>query len=706
VKIRLNRGRGFLHTQVLPVKEIYLILKIILMSCRTVLSFFIGLILTLSCCNSPKLVSKEDILVADLDSAINPADDFFEYTNGGWFKKNPIPPDRSFWGTTAMDYEDNLTRLKGLNERAASENAAHGTTDQKIGDFWITAMDSDKIETSGLKPLQFYLDKINEIKDVNSVVTVIAELEKIGSNKLFSCNVYQDEKNKNSMKYTFGQGGLGLPEREYYLKNDSTTVNIRNSYMTYITKLLMLSGEDSGFAKTAGENILELETNLAQASQKSEDTNSIWNYNKVAIHDLKNICSTIDWSTYLENVGVKNCDSVIVYQIPFFKALKNILKSTPINDWKEFLKFHLLDNFSDALPDEYGIETFHFNQLLGGAKERSARWKRVIDMENDVLGELLGKLYVKEYFSDNVKQRYSDLVESLKTAMKERISRVTWMSDSAKQNAYIKLAAMSKKVGYPDKWKDFSALNIGKESYVQNLLNSRLWWHNYQINKLDKPVNSAEWNMPPQINNGYYDGAKNEIVLPAAFFIFHGLSDNEIDDAMLYGYAGIKIGHEIGHAFGDGGRLYDEKGNMMNGWTKKDDQEFNARADKLIKQYSEYEPVKGYHINGVNTVGENMANLCGELIAIDAFKKTNEFKAGENINGKTPLQRFFLANAFKWRIFPRQELLISSLFTDGHSPPKYGMNGTLVNIDDFYIAFNVKPGNKMYKTDSLRIRIW
>lgn len=676
------------------------------MICRKLLCFFSGILLLASCSNSRRNIRVNDILTRDIQTTINAADDFFEYTNGGWFKNNPIPPDRSFWGTTAMDYEDNLTKLKVLNEKAASTNAANGTTDQKIGDFWITAMDSAKTESIGLKPLQLYLNKINEIKDINSFVTVIAELEKIGSNKLFSCNVYQDEKNNNSMKYTFSQGGIGLPAREFYFKNDSTTVNIRNKYTKYITKLLILSGQDSGLASTAREKIMKLETNLAQASQKPEDTASIWNYNKVAFHDLKNICPAIDWSTYLENAGVKNHDSVIVYQVPFFKALNNILKSTPINDWKEFLKFHLLDNFSDALPDKYGSETFHLNQLLGGAKERSAKWKRVIDMENEVIGELLGQLYVKEYFSEHVKQRYSDLVEALRIAMRERISRVSWMSDSAKQNAYIKLASMRKKVGYPDKWKDFSALNIGKESYIQNLLNSRIWWHNYQINKLGKPVNSDEWDMPPQINNGYYDGAKNEIVLPAAFFSFHGLSDDEIDNAILYGYAGIKIGHEIGHAFGDGGRIYNEKGSMMNGWTKKDEEEFNARADKLIKQYNDYEPVKGYHINGANTVGENMANLCGELIAIDAFKKTNEFKTGERKDGKTPLQRFFLANAFKWRIFPRQELLISSLLADGHSPPKYAMNGTLVNIDDFYIAFNVKQGNAMYKADSARVRIW
>lgn len=673
---------------------------------RKLFFFFTSLILIMSCRNSIKLGSKEDVLVKDLDSSINPADDFFEYTNGGWFKKNPIPPDWNFWGTTAMVGEDIMIRVKNLNEKAAASHDAIGITDQKVGDFWTTAMDSVKTESFGLKPLGLYLDKINGIIDFKSFWKVIAELQKIGSNEFFYNDVDPDEKNSKVMRYTFGQGGIGLPEREYYFKDDSVTVNIRDKYKKYITKLLILSGEDLGIAETAGKKILELETSLARVSKKRADTSSIWNYNKVATHDLKKICADIDWSSYLDSIGVKNCDSVIVYQAPFFKALNNILKATPIKDWKEYLKFHLLVDFADALPDAYGVEAFRFNQLLGGAKERMVRWKRVIGMENEMMGELVGQLYVKEYFSDKARQRYSDLVEALRGAMKDRIRNLTWISDTTKQKALIKLAALHEEVGYPDKWKDFSALKIGKESYTKNLLNLRAWWHNYQLDKLGKPANQNEWGLPPQWNNGYYDPRYNEIVLPAAFFIFHGLSDDEIDDAELYGYAGIKIAHEIGHGFDNGGRLFDENGNLKNWWTKKDEEGFNKRADKLIKQFNEYEPIKGYHVNGAATLDENIANLCGELIALDAFKKTNEFKGGKMKDGKTPLQRFFLANAFKWRIFSRKESLISGLLTDSHSPPKFGMNGTLVNVDDFYIAFNIKPSNKMYKADSLRVRIW
>ncbi|HXS54852.1 MAG TPA: M13 family metallopeptidase [Hanamia sp.] len=567
--------------------------KLKYMNSKKLLYFFTALLLLIGCTSKKNIVTK-DVLVEDLDSAINPADDFFEYTNGGWFKKNPIPPDWNFWGITAIVREDIMMRLKTLNEEAAGRRGAIGSTDQKVGDFWTMAMDSIKTDSLGLKPLEQFIEKINGITDLTSFADAIAELQKVGSNKLFNNDVSQDEKNSNVMIYTLSQGGIELPEREYYFKDDSATVNIRNKYKKYITKLLILSGEDSGIAQTAGRRILEIETNLAQISQKVADTNSIWNYNKVGVPDLKKICGVIDLSSYLDKIGIRNCDSVVVYQIPFFKALNHILKTTPIRDWKEYLKFHLLDDFADVLPDAYGIEAFNFKQLFGGAKRRMVRWKRVIEMEDDMMGELVGKLYVKKYFSDKARQRYSGLVEALRDAMEDRIRNLNWMSDSTKQRALIKLAALRKEVGYPDKWKDFSALKIGRESFAKNVLNLRRWWHDYQLDKLGRGPDHNEWGVAPQMNNGYYDAGNNEIVLPAAFFIFHGLSDDEIDDAELYGYAGIKIGHEIGHGFDNGGRHTDENGHLKNWWTKKDENEFNKRADKLVKQFNEYEPIKGY----------------------------------------------------------------------------------------------------------------
>ena len=362
--------------------DVDLILKInFFMNCRKLLYFFAGMLLFVSCNNSGKDVSKKDILIDNLDTTINPADDFFDYANGGWIKNNPIPSDKSAWGIGPIVYEENLRRLKNIIEKAVSANASDGTADQKIGDFWIAAMDTEKIEAQGLIPLQPYFDKINHISDIKSFVAAITELEKIGSNTLLNDFVEEDEKKSNVMSYKFSQGGIGLPDREYYFKNDSTTINIRNEYMNYIGKVLTMSGEDSGVARNAAKNIFAIETKLAKASQKREDWDPVKNYNKIDIKDLPKLCTTIDWTSYLNNIGVRNIDSVIVYQPGFLKALKNIIPSTPINDWKEYLRFHLINDFAEDLPAQYGIEAFHFNQFFSGAKERTTRWKRVMDSE-------------------------------------------------------------------------------------------------------------------------------------------------------------------------------------------------------------------------------------------------------------------------------------------------------------------------------------
>ncbi|MER3464643.1 MAG: M13 family peptidase, partial [Chitinophagaceae bacterium] len=340
------------------------------------------------------------------------------------------------------------------------------------------------------------------------------------------------------------------------------------------------------------------------------------------------------------------------------------------------MKFQLVNDFAGALPDRFGIEQFNFFKLLSGAKERRPRWKRAIQSEEGAMGELLGQLYVKEFFSDTAKKRYSDMVEAIRDALKDRISKLTWMSDSTKQKAYIKLAAMKKKVGYPDKWKDFSAMQIGKESYVQNLMNANMWWHNYNMNKLGRPVDRDEWDMTPQTYNAYYNPSNNEIVLPAGIFTVPGKRDSELDDALVYGYAGAStIGHEITHGFDDEGRQFDEKGNLKSWWTKKDEEEFNKRAQVMVKQFNEYEPIKGYHINGKATLGENIADLGGILLGIEAFQNTEQYKKNQTINGMTPMQRYYLGYALGWLGQIRDEQLRNRLLTDVHSPAKYRVNG-------------------------------
>ena len=675
-----------------------------------VLCFAAIALVTISSCNTKEksATTKKDFLADNLDTTASPAEDFFQYANGGWIKKNPIPNDQAAWGIGNLVNEENLNRLKSINEKAATSKAAAGTADQKIGDFWKTAMDSAKIEQLGLKPLQPWFDKINAITDVKSLLTTVAELKKVGSSTLFADFVAQDDKNSDVMAYKLWQGGIGLPERDYYFNPDPSVANIRNEYVKYIGKILTMAGDDSVAAGAAAKNIMTLETRLAKSSRKLEDLRDDYrNYNKMAVADLPKLSTNIDWANYFGISDVKNIDSVIVGQPEFFTTLNQELKSTPIGVWKSYVRFNLINDFAATLPDRFGIEAFNFNKLFSGAKERRPRWKRVLQNENSLMGELLGQLYVKEFFSEAAKKRYEDMVEAIRDALKNHITELTWMSDSTKQKAFAKLAAMKKKVGYPDKWKDFSAMEIGTESYVQNVINANKWWHNYNYSKLGKPVDRNEWDMSPQTYNAYYNPSNNEIVLPAGIFTVPGYMDNELDDALVYGYAAAStIGHEITHGFDDQGRKYDSKGNLSKWWTDKDSIEFSNRAKLIIKQFGEFEPVKGFHINGDATQGENIADLGGIVLGLEAFKKTEQYKKGEKINGLTPVQRYFLGYALGWLGQEREEVLRNQVMTDVHSPAKYRVNGPFADVEDFYTAFNIKPGNKMYRTDSLRVRIW
>jgi putative endopeptidase len=658
--------------------------------------------------NSSPTTAKPDILAANLDSTVKPGDDFFEYANGGWLKKNPIPGEQSSWGIGNLVIEENLKRLKEISEKAAASNAAIGSNDQKIGDFWSMAMDSAKIEADGLKPIQPLLDKVNAITDVKSLLNTVSELKKIGSNTLFSDYVYQDAKKSDVMAYNLTQGGLGLPEREYYFKTDSATINIRNEYVKYMAKILSMAGEDATVAATAAKNILALETKLANASRKIEDLRDPYkNYNKMAITDLGKMAGNVDWVSYLKNTGVQKVDSVIVGQPEFFTALNDALAKTPISDWKQYVKFNLISDMSAVLPDAYGDVTFNYSKLFSGAKVRKPRWKRAIQMEEDAMGEMLGQLYVKEFFNETAKQRYTTMVEDIRQALKDRIAKLDWMSDSTKQKAYVKLASVKSKVGYPDKWKDFSTMDIGKESFAKNYMNSRLWWHHYNYSKLGKPVDRDEWDMYPQTYNAYYNPSNNEIVLPAGIFTVPGYRDEELDDAVVYGYGGAStIGHEITHGFDDEGRQFDEQGNLKSWWTKTDEAAFTKRADVMVKQFNEYEPVKGYHINGKASLGENIADLGGILLGAEAFKKTKQFKENKNISNLTPMQRYYMGYALGWLSQTREEQQRSRLLTDVHSPAKYRVNGPFVDVDEFYTTFNIKPTDKMYRADSLRVKIW
>ena len=664
----------------------------------------------MACNQEPKKAetAKPDVLAVNIDSTIKPGEDFFQYANGGWIKKNPIPGEQSSWGIGNLVIEENLKRLREISEKAAASKAAAGTNDQKIGDFWTMAMDSAKIEADGLKPIQPLLDKVNAITDIPTMLSTVAELKKLGSSTLFSDFVSQDAKKSDVMAYQLWQGGITLPEREYYFKNDSATIHIRDEYTKHISKMLSMAGEDTAKAAAAAKNILALETKLATASRKIEDLRDPYkNYNKMAITDLGKMAGSVDWVNYLKNTGVNSVDSVIVGQPEFFNALNTALSATPIDVWKQYIRFNLLNDMAGVLPDAYGNQAFQFNKLFSGAKERKPRWKRAIQMEEGAMGEMLGQLYVKEFFNEKAKKRYTDMVEAIREALKDRIAKLTWMSDSTKQKAYTKLATIKSKVGYPEKWKDFSSLQISRESLAKNYMNANVFWHNYQYNKLGKPVDRDEWDMTPQTYNAYYNPSNNEIVLPAGIFTVPGYRDEELDDAVVYGYGGAStIGHEITHGFDDEGRQFDEKGNLVSWWTKTDEEAFTKKAAVMVKQFDDFEPIKGYHINGKATLGENIADLGGILLGIEAFKKTAQYKENKPISNLTPMQRYFLGYSLGWLGHTREEQLRSRLLTDVHSPAKYRVNGPFVDVDEFYSTFSVKPGDAMYRPDSLRVRIW
>ena len=666
----------------------------------------------LNACNSGSNNTEEkpavDILASHLDTTVKPSDDFFEYANGGWLKKNPIPASESGWGIGNIVQDTIYDRLKTINENAVKADAESGTVTQKIGDFWQSAMDSVALNKAGISPLQPDIDKINAIKNINDLINEAAELKMKGVRCLFSDDVSQDDKNSEMMIYRLDQGGLGLPNRDYYFKTDARTQNIRKAYKEYLLKTFMQFGNDSTAAQKNVNAVYALETKLAAASRKLQDLRDPYrNYNKMAVVQLDKLTPNISWSNYTKEIGINHLDSVVVGQPEFYTALNAAITTTPLSDWKAYLKFHLIQRFSGYLDSVSFNNAFTYSQNLSGAKEPRPRWKRVLDAEQNAMGEALGQLFVKQYFNATAKKRYSDLVENIRDAYKDRIKKLTWMSEATKEKALYKLSKITRKVGYPDKWKDFSALKIDKGPYVLNMERANTWWHNYNIDKLGKPVDRSEWDMTPQTYNAYYNPSNNEIVLPAAIFAVPGYSDAQLDDALVYGYAAAStIGHEITHGFDDQGRQYDAEGNLKNWWTVRDSTEFSDRAKKIINQFNEFNPVDTLHINGTATQGENIADLGGMLLGLDAFKKTDAYKKNEKIGGLTQLQRYFLGYALGWLYEERKERLANQVMTDVHAPAKERVNGPVVNVPEFYEAFDVKPGDKMYRPDSLRVKIW
>lgn len=667
-----------------------------------------AIVVLFAACTPKSETKKSDIIVDNLDTTTSPRDDFFQYAQGGWIKNNPIPDDETGWGIAYLIQEELYDRLLKINEQALKSNAKSGI-DRQIGDFWYSGMDTTNIEKQGVKPLQPELDKIAALRSKQDVMSLAAEMHTYGVGVFFGEGVSQDDMNSEQMAYILWQGGIGLPNRDYYFNTDERTTNIRNAYPDYVTKLFVLTGVDEQTAKQKADRVIAFETELAKKSKKLEDLRDPYaNYNKMAISNLKSISPTIDWTSVLQKIGVKHIDSVIVGQPQFITQLDALVANTDMETLKDYMSFHLVRSFAGYLSSDFVNANFDFySKQIYGAKENKPRWKRVLAAEEDVIGEALGQLFAKEYFNEKAKKRYEDIVENVRDAYKARIEHLDWMTDSTKQKALQKLASITKKVGYPDKWKDFSSLKITRDAYVLNIINANKWWNDYELNKLGKPVDRSEWSMTPQTYNAYYNPSNNEIVMPAGIFTVPGYRDEELDDALVYGYAAAStVGHEITHGFDDEGRKYDAYGNLKNWWTKQDEEEFNNRAQLLVNQFNAFMPIDTMHINGSATLGENLADLGGVLIGLDAFKKTDMYKNNVMIGGFTPTQRFFLGYALGWMYQMRDEQLASRLLTDVHSPAKYRVNGPFPNVPEFYEAFNIQPGDKMYLPDSLRVKLW
>ncbi|MGI8952849.1 MAG: M13 family metallopeptidase [Chitinophagaceae bacterium] len=657
-------------------------------------------------CQTKTKTEKKFIEVANMDSSVKPGDNFFLFVNGSWIKKATIPSTESDIGAFLDLYDTTKEHIHGILDSVSKGNFAKGSIAQKVGDFYASGMDSATIEKRGYDPVKPYLQKIDSLKNVNEMLQFIAEQQTADDGLLYGLGVGSDDKNSAMNIAIFSQGGLGLPDRDYYFKTDAATKDVVKAYQTYVQKMFTLTGDDSVKAAKKMMALFNLEKQMAGSHRTNvelRDPQS--NYNKMAVADLDKKMPLFEWKTILPVLKI-HADSVNVQQPAFYAKLNELLKTTPIDTWKAYLRFHVLDNFANALSSDFVNASFDYNgKALSGQQQIKPRWERIYRATDNNLGEALGQLYVKKYFTDDAKKRMLDLVNNLQKAFENRINNLDWMSDGTKQIAKDKLHAFLKKIGYPDKWRDYSKVDINKNTYFENRLSAQKNEYNYEINKVGKPVDKTEWGMTPPTINAYYNPSFNEIVFPAGILQFP-FFDPDADDAINYGGIGMVIGHEMTHGFDDQGAQYDKDGNLKNWWSKEDSIKFHAKTQQVINLYNGFTVLDTLHVNGALTTGENIADIGGINIAYDAFKMTKEGKDTSKINGFTPDQRFFLSFAQIWRSKEKDEIVRTYINLDPHSPPMYRVNGPLMNFAPFYAAFNVQPSNKMYVTDSARIKIW
>lgn len=656
------------------------------------------------------------------DTSVSPAQDFFEYANGTWLKNTEIPADKARLGSFVTVADRVLVQIKSiLDSCMALKSPKAGTPAQLTGNLYASAMDSAAIEKAGLSPLHADLTRIAAIKNPENIIHEIG-LENtngdwfwdwyrwgwadiiVGTGQLCTIYVFADNKNSNITRLHCDQGGLGLPNKAYYFKTDSASRHVIEAYKNYIAEILSLSGESTQPVADA-ETIFALEKKLAEASNGREELSvPETNYHLMSVAEMQLLTPNIQWRQLLNTMDV-HTDTLLVGQPAFYKALSGLLKSIPVAVWKKYLSFHLINQYAPWLSTPYANASFTFQQTITGQKEKAVRWKSASQLINNTVGEALGELYVKRYFPASSKKYMENLVNNLKAAFREHIENLDWMSDSTKTFALEKLNAMVVKIGYPEKWKDFSSIKISRDSLIDNLKRIGQWYYHFDMDKLHKPTDRSEWLMTSATVNAYNNPTSNDINFPAAilqppFYFPDG------DDAVNYGSVGYVIGHEMTHGFDNMGSKYDKYGSLKNWWTKADKEKFEKRAALIVKQFDHYTMLDTVHLNGKLEEIENIADLGGLAIAYTAFQKTHEAQKDTLIDGLTPNQRFFMATAQVWRSKLRPQILAWLINSNGHAPGKYRVNGPMSNMPAFYKAFNVKPGDKMYRPDSVRVHIW
>jgi putative endopeptidase len=667
------------------------------------------LVVMASCNNAKKTDGAENRTSffdrSGMDSTVKPGDNFFMYANGAWMKTSVIPDDQTGLGSFYTLYEDNLKKLKGILEDAEKAKAAKGSTEQKLGDYYASGMDTVAIDKIGAEPLKPMLAKIDAVKDYRELMNLVAESNAAGETSLIGYYVDADEKNSAQNIMIFYQTGLSLPEKGYYTRTDSASKAARTALVQYINKVFTLTGIDTATAAKNAATILALETELAKAHRTPvELRNPQANYNKLAIADLEKKAGNVGWSNILSKIGVK-VDSVNVGQPGYYEALSKLLATLPIDTWKTKLKFDYISSNSGYLSKNFADADFTFSRTFSGQKKDSDRWKKMVNRVDGGMGDLLGQLYVKKYFTEAAKARMDELVNNLQKAFEARIKKLDWMSDSTKQRAITKLNTFLKKIGYPTKWKNYDDVTIDKANFFANVKSVGAHLKKEETSKIGKPVDKTDWGMSAPTVNAYYNPTNNEIVFPAGILQFP-FFDVNADDAINYGAIGMVIGHEMTHGFDDQGSQYDDKGNMKNWWAAIDNEKFKAKTGGVVKQYSAYSVLDSLHVNGELTLGENLADIGGLAIAYDAFKMTKQGQDTVKIDGFTPDQRFFLGYAQVWRLKNRDETMRSRINVDPHSPEMFRVNGPAANFDPFYAAFGIKEGDKLYIAPENRAKIW